>query len=385
MSLDGDSSNILNNPEISGTLRVDQIAPNFETFVNIFGNYNGEKFLLTDTIAEITSNTGTTVEGVLMKDFTITTNNADVDEDHLYLSTGDSRRWAIQLANTESGSNTGSDLLVYGFADNGSSIPNSAAIELERSTGDLKCANVIRTNGIGAYTGSLVDSGSRLRTTNSTNSNSTSSGALIASNGGLGVSQDATIGGLCNADYFRFGSSKSSAVASTIGNMYLDDGSNCSSGEIGLRLYNGSAWKDLYPVKSGTISTAVLSDGSNNFNMTSNTTFYYRNANLVFASIALSWDSKGSASGTIILKDFLPYDVENTVPSVFCPVSFGAIAGVTLASGEVLVGDVRDNLPNIYFSKNLLTSGTNSNLDNTDFSAAGNMKISAVYFTDEGF
>jgi len=381
MSLDGDSSNILNNPEISGILRVDQISPNFETFVNINGNYNGEKFLLTDTITEITSDTGTTVEGVLMKDFTLTTNNAAVDEDHLYLSTGDSRRWAIQLANTESGSNTGSDLLLYGFADNGTSIPNSAAIELERSTGDLKCANVIRTNGLGAYSGSIIDSDSRLRTTNSTNSTSTSTGALIASAGGLGVSQDATIGGLCNADYFRFGSSKSSAVASTVGNMYLDDGTNTETGDPAPLVYTGSSFKELAFYEEGNFTTSMTT-GSGTITLVStasNNIKWCRIGNLVSFQGMITVSSVSSPSGVINIGT-LPY-IQAAQSPTYIPISVyqSFVGGL---SSQVLLGRIGQN-GNVI---RLLTSETTStggfaNLDASNFSAADILYISGNYIT----
>jgi len=122
---------------------------------------------------------------------------------HYRFQSGGNDRWAFGLANTESGSNSGSDLRLFNYTDAGVTIGN--VVNVTRSTGLLTLSNglAIAAGGF-AVTGNSTIAGTFGVTGNTTITGTlTSTGGFLAPSGlfnqasglGLAVTANATVGG----------------------------------------------------------------------------------------------------------------------------------------------------------------------------------------------
>jgi len=163
------------------------------------------------------------------------------------------------------------------------------------------------------------------------------------------------------------------------GSTYMDDGTNTSTGDAGLRYYSGTKWLDIpYYEQGNFVPTLTIGSGSITLNATSLVT-WHRVGQMVTFQGYLRVDSVSSPSGTVDIAG-LPYDAHGTAPAFsLCPCASSSIIVVA----QTIAGRIAKNTKLIRLIEIGTTTAPFANLSATAWSAGDIMYITGTYHTDE--
>lgn len=167
------------------------------------------------------------------------------------------------------------------------------------------------------------------------------------------------------------------------GTLYYDNGANTTTGYASMRMRNGDSWLDIPFQKSGVVTAANISDGSNSFNMTTQQTRWTRTGNMVHFQMYLVWDSKGSTTGNLTIRNGLPYDAIDYGSGFFWSVIIQSDAVSLTPNYARMTGRIANNSGWVTFVQEEHGGGSSFSLvPASALDAAGEMYVAGSYITD---
>lgn len=178
---------------------------------------------------------------------------------------------------------------------------------------------------------------------------------------------------------------QSTAPPASDGRTYYDDGTNTSSGLRGLRMYrqDEAAFSDIPMYKQGSF-TPKLGDGTNDFTMGVQNGRYIRIGNFAHIEFQMSWTSKGSASGPIVIQG-IPFTRFTGFGAQFGNLWMHALAAAPSASQRLYIRQVNTGSENWNLVFSNLDTSVVSNVSDTNLDASGNMYGTIDMITDDTF